>query len=92
MSRWGGSGFYLTAIWATLAFAYVGAGLKLRERALRLSGLSLLTLAIARVGIFDIWNIQDQFARTLSLMALGAVLLALGYLYNRHRESIRQWL
>ena len=92
MSRWGGSGFYLTAIWATLAFAYVGAGLKLRERALRLSGLSLLTLAIVRIGIFDIWNIQDQVARTLSLMALGAVLLALGYLYNRHRESIRQWL
>jgi len=92
MSRWVGSGFYLTATWAVLAFAYVGAGLWIRERAIRLAGLALVMLAFVRIGIFDIWNIQDQVARMLSVMALGGVLLALGYIYNRHRESIRQWL
>jgi len=92
MSRLVDSGFYLTATWATLAFVYVGTGLWVREKVLRYSGLALLTFAFVRVGVFDIWNIEDQVARTLSLMALGAALLAIGYLYNRYRDSIRQWL
>jgi hypothetical protein len=92
MSRWVGSGFYLTATWAVLAFVYVGAGLWIRERAIRLAGLALVMLAFVRIGVFDVWNIQDQVARMFSVMALGGVLLALGYIYNRHRESIRQWL
>ena len=87
LSRWVGSGFYLTATWAVLAFVYVGTGLWIRERTIRLA---LVMLAFVRIGVFDVWNIQDQVARMFSVMALGGVLLAIGYIYNRHRESIRK--
>ena len=57
-----------------------------------LSVFSKMLFAFVRIGFLDVWNIQDQVARMFSVMALGGVLLALGYIYNRHRESIRQWL
>ena len=67
-------------------------GLLLRERTYRLAGLALLALALGRLGVFDIWNLQDKIARSLSVLALGVVLLALGFIYNRYQDTIRKWL
>jgi uncharacterized membrane protein len=94
LTRWiqqDGGGASLTAAWAVLAFALFVAGFLLRERVYRWTGLGVLGLALARVVLVDVWKL-DALARTVSFFALGIVLLALGFLYNRFQERIRQWL
>ncbi|HMC27986.1 MAG TPA: DUF2339 domain-containing protein, partial [Verrucomicrobiae bacterium] len=84
-------GFYLTATWAGLALAIFAAGFALKEKVYRWSGLAILTCALCRVAVLDIWRLETIY-RILSFMALGIVLLVLGFVYNRYQEKIRQWL
>lgn len=85
------SGFYLTAAWSVLALALFGCGLVLRERVYRWVGLGVLATALGRVFIFDVWRLETVY-RILSFMALGIVLLVLGFIYNRYQEKIKEWL
>jgi uncharacterized membrane protein len=94
LSRWIleiASGFYLTASWSALALAFFTAGIVLRERVYRWLGLGVLALALGRVVVFDVWKLETLY-RILSFMALGVVLLVLGFIYNKYQEKIRQWL
>ncbi len=85
------SGFYLTASWSLLALVFFTAGIVLRERMYRWLGLALLGCTLGRIVVFDVWKLETLF-RILSFMALGIVLLVLGFIYNRYQEKIRQWL
>jgi uncharacterized membrane protein len=84
-------GFYLTASWSGLALALFAAGIILGERVYRWLGLGVLACALGRVVIFDVWKLETLY-RILSFMALGIVLLVLGFIYNKYQERIRQWL
>ena len=81
----------LTVAWALLALIVFIAGLALRERVYRIGGFAILALAIGRIFIVDVWQLETLY-RILSFLVLGAVLLLLGYLYNRFADSIRRWL
>ena len=85
------SGFYLTANWAVFALLILGAGLWLQERVYRWLGLTVLACAMARVVIFDVWKLGTIY-RVLSFLALGLVLVVLGFIYNKYQEKIRSWL
>jgi len=85
------AGFYLTASWSLLALAFFTAGIALRERMYRYLGLGLLACALGRVVIFDVWKLETLY-RILSFMALGIVLLVLGFIYNKYQEKLREWL
>jgi hypothetical protein len=91
MNTAGGYAFYLTAAWAALAFAIFCVGFVLRERVYRWHGLAVLACALGRVVIFDVWKLESTY-RILSFMALGVVLIILGFIYNRYQEKIREWL
>ena len=94
ISQWvllGASGFYLTASWSALAFAFIGGGVLLREKIYRWTGLGILAASLGRIVIIDVWTL-DRSYRVLSLMALGVVLVALGFIYNKYQEKIREWL
>jgi uncharacterized membrane protein len=69
---------------------FVG-GFALRERIYRLGGLAILTLAVGRIFLIDVWQLETIY-RILSFLVLGAVLLVLGFAYNRFAESLRRWL
>lgn len=84
-------GFYLTATWAALALVIFAAGFLLKDRIYRWSGLAILTCALGRVVFLDIWRLETIF-RILSFMALGIVLLILGFIYTKYQEKIREWL
>jgi uncharacterized membrane protein len=84
-------GFYLTASWSILALALFTAGIVLRERMYRWLGLGVLACALGRVVIFDVWKLETPY-RILSFMALGVVLLVLGFIYSKYQEKIREWL
>ena len=85
------SGFYLTASWSALALLLFTVGIVLRERMYRWLGLGILACALGRVIIFDVWKLESLY-RILSLMALGIVLLVLGFIYSKYQEKIKEWL
>jgi hypothetical protein len=94
VSRWvmqSASGFYLTATWSAVALALFLIGMTLRERMYRWLGLGILACALGRVVLFDIWKL-DTLYRILSFMAIGIVLLVLGFIYNKFQEKIKEWL
>lgn len=85
------SGFLLTVAWSVFALLVFSAGVALRERLYRWIALGVLALAIGRLFLFDVWQLDTIF-RILSFLVLGAVLLVLGFLYNRLAELIRKWM
>ncbi|MBI3853298.1 MAG: DUF2339 domain-containing protein [Verrucomicrobia bacterium] len=94
VSRWvlqSASGFYLTASWSGLALILFAGGMALRERMYRWLGLVVLAGALGRVVVFDVWKLETLY-RILSFMALGIVLLVLGFIYNKYQEKIKEWL
>jgi len=94
VSRWvleGQSGFYLTASWSLLALVIFTSGFLFREKIYRWLGLGILACALGRVVVFDVWKLETLY-RILSFLALGIVLLVLGFIYSRYQEKIRQWL
>jgi hypothetical protein len=82
---------FLTAGWTLLAFVMLVLGFLVRERMQRWAGLGVLGLALARVAIYDFWKLETLH-QILSALALGVVLTALGFIYNRYQETIRKWL
>ncbi|MEO6035635.1 MAG: DUF2339 domain-containing protein [Verrucomicrobiota bacterium] len=86
-----GAHFFLTASWAGLALVFFVAGLLLKERIYRWSGLAILGCAVARVFLSDVWKLETIY-RILSFMALGLVLLVLGFLYNKYQEKFKDWI
>jgi uncharacterized membrane protein len=94
VSQWvqlGAGGFYLTASWSVLALAFIGSGVCLRERTYRWTGLGILGVALGRIVLIDVWELET-FYRVLSFMALGIVLVVLGFIYNKYQEKLREWL
>jgi hypothetical protein len=85
------SGFYLTASWSVLALALFTCGLVLRERVYRWLSLGILAGALGRIVVLDVWKLET-LSRILSFMALGVVLLVLGFVYSKYQEKIREWL
>jgi hypothetical protein len=82
----------MTASWCVLALVLFTCGILTRERVYRWLGLAVLTCSLARVVFSDVWRIEQPIYRVLSFMALGVVLLVLGFVYNKYQEKIRQWL
>ncbi len=94
LSRWilqKSDGFYLTAGWSGLALALFIVGMAFRERVYRWLGLAVLACAMGRVVFSDVWKLEPIY-RVLSFMALGIVLLVLGFIYNKYQEKIKEWL
>jgi hypothetical protein len=69
----------------------VGAGLPLRERVVRLSGLAIVAIAIGKLFVSDLVRL-DGLARIGSFVVSGLGLLALSWVYTRYREQIRKLL
>jgi hypothetical protein len=84
-------GGYLTASWCVLALLLFTAGILLRERIYRWMGLAILACGLGRVMLIDVWRLALIF-RILSFMALGLVLIVLGFIYNKYQEKIKEWL
>ena len=82
---------FLTAAWGLEALVVFLAVLKMEERAYRWFSLLLCLLCVGRLVGIDIWTL-DALGRIVSFMALGATLLAVSFLYARHREIFRRVL
>jgi uncharacterized membrane protein len=77
----------LSAFWALVGFSSLLFGLLRDDRRFRIAGLALLTAAIAKVFLFDLSTLESIY-RVLSFIALGLLLLAAAFAYQRIRARI----
>lgn len=77
----------LSAFWALSGLGAVVYGLVRDVRRLRLGGLGLLALAIAKVYTYDLAELEE-LARVLSFVALGLLLLVGAFAYQRIRVGV----
>lgn len=82
---------YLTAAWGLEALIIFLIVLKMDERAYRWFSLLLFILCVGRIIVYDVWTL-DALGRIISFMGLGLTLLAVSFLYARHRELLRKVL
>jgi uncharacterized membrane protein len=87
--RWSGQ-LALSLLWSTYAGLLTAAGFRWRRRALRTAGLVLFGITLAKALLVDISELR-QFYRIVALLALGMVLLAVAWAYQRglRREQTR---
>jgi uncharacterized membrane protein len=75
---------WLSAFWGVTGLGAILYGLLRRIPDVRLGGLALLALAIGKVYIYDLSEL-DELARVLSFVALGLLLLVGAFAYQRLR-------
>jgi uncharacterized membrane protein len=76
----------LSAFWSATGLAALVYGLLRDERRFRLGGLALLGIAIVKVYLYDLAEL-DEIYRVLSFIALGLLLLASAFAYQRIRRT-----
>lgn len=74
-------GDLITAGWLLLAIAFIAAGIRLPEKALRLAGLLLLTATILKAFLLDAAELEGLL-RILSFLTLGLALIGIGRAYG----------
>ncbi|HEY3930440.1 MAG TPA: DUF2339 domain-containing protein [Candidatus Koribacter sp.] len=81
----------VTLSWGVEAAAIFIGALIVKERSFRLTGLGLLLVCVAKIVIVDLWkfSVVDRY---LTLIVVGALLVAVSFLYSRYSERIRQYL
>jgi len=77
---------WLSAFWAATGFGAVAWGMVRHSPKARLGGLALLTIAIAKVWTYDLAELEE-LARSLSFVALGLLLLAGAFAYQRFKPE-----
>jgi predicted membrane protein DUF2339 len=85
------SGSLLTVVWGIQGVALLAAGFPLRDRVLRLSGLTLLLICIGKLFLWDLRHL-DTLPRIFSFIVLGLLLLGVSWIYTRYRERVSRYL
>lgn len=76
----------LSILWSVTGVLVTGAGLVLRNAALRVAGLAVLALAAAKVFLFDLSSLDIAY-RVITLIVLGVLLMASAWAWNRLRPG-----
>ena len=79
---------WLSAFWTVTGLGAVIVGLLRRTVDVRLAGLALLGIAIAKVWTYDLAEL-DQLSRVLSFVGLGFLLLVGAFAYQRIKPAVR---
>jgi uncharacterized membrane protein len=77
---------WLSAFWTATGLGAVVWGMLRKSPKARLGGLALLTVAIAKVWTYDLSELEE-LARALSFVALGLLLLAGAFAYQRFKPE-----
>jgi uncharacterized membrane protein len=77
---------WLSAFWAATGFGAIVWGMVRRSPKARLGGLALLMVAIVKVWTYDLAELEE-LARSLSFVALGLLLLAGAFAYQRFKPE-----
>jgi len=81
----------LSLLWVIYAFVMVATGMYRKFRALRLMGLALFGVAILKIFLLDLSQL-DRAYRIISFLTLGVVLIIASFFYQKHKNEIHQLL
>jgi hypothetical protein len=81
----------ITLAWGLEALCVFMFALMVSERSFRLTGVGLLLLCVGKILLVDVWQLQPR-DRYITLIALGASLLWVSFMYTKYREAIREYL
>ena len=85
------SGSMLTVACGIQGATLLASGFPLRDRVLRLSGLTLLLSCILKLFVWDLRHL-DTLPRIFSFIVLGLLLLGVSWVYTRYRERVSRYL
>lgn len=74
--------FAYSALWMGYGAVLMAVGFWRRSAFLRWQALALIAFTIAKVFVYDVWNL-DKGYRILSFIVLGVLLLAISFVYQR---------
>jgi uncharacterized membrane protein len=92
LTFWFGSdaeSYAVSAAWIVTAIAIFVAGIKLERQNIRLAGLAILTLAVAKVFALDLFELGGLW-RIASIVGLGLCLIGVGWAYTRFVQRPRE--
>ncbi len=78
----------LSALWSLYAAALLAVGIMRRYRPARIMAMILFGIVIAKSFIYDVWTLERLY-RIIAFIGLGVVLLVVSYVYQSHRQSVR---
>ena len=78
----------LTVMWALYGAAVVAFGVVRRSPPLRVAGIAVLAVPVAKLFVFDVFLLERGY-RVGAFVILGLLLLAMGLTYQRYRSSVR---
>jgi hypothetical protein len=81
----------ITGLLGVFGMIVMAIGLLFRERALRLSGLTLLLVCLLKLFLYDLRELEP-LPRIFSFVGLGLVLLAISWAYTMYRDKIMKLL
>ena len=79
----------LSLLMAVYGASLVVVGVAARSAMNRILGLGLLALVIAKLYLFDVWQLSRGF-RITAFLVLGALLLLVSYLYSRFKPALEK--
>lgn len=82
---------HITIAWSLLGLGAFLFALIVGERSFRLAGLGLLLVSVSKIVLLDIWKLSTP-DRFMTLIILGAALIAVSFLYTRFSSTIRKYL
>jgi uncharacterized membrane protein len=78
----------LTILWTVYAMGLITLGVLRRSRTLRLAGIGLMLLPIAKLFGFDVFLLEQGY-RVAAFVSMAVILLALGLAYQKYSEVFR---
>ncbi len=81
----------LTLLWGIYGAALMVLGVLRRMRLVRVTGLGLLIVSVVKLFAYDSGALEQEY-RVIAFLALGALLVAGGFLYQRHSSAVREFL
>ena len=81
----------LSILWAVYAAVLIVLGILKQWRWVRLGGLTLLAVPVLKLFLVDSFDLEEGY-RVGAFVALGALLVAGGFLYQRYSRTIRGFL
>jgi hypothetical protein len=85
------SGSLLTMACGIQGVILLASGFPLRDRVLRISGLTLLLACILKLFVWDLRHLET-LPRIFSFIVLGVILLGVSWIYTRFRERVAKFL
>lgn len=79
--------FGLSGVWGLYAAGALGVGILLRTRPIRMLGVVLFSVTLAKMALHDLW-LLDSLQRLMGFVGIGVLLLGCSLMYHRFRDHL----